>query len=172
MSPRKFVLTGGPCTGKSSTLKALARKGHQTAGEAARFVIKRELKRGTNTLPWLDRDGFQKAVLKRQLQIESRLNSDAFLDRGVPDGLVYYRLDRLRPPKVLLESARNNRYDRVFVLEMLPFTEKDDARREDPKTMKRIHSLVKKVYRELGYIIIEVPVMSVEDRAAFILEKT
>ncbi len=171
--PRIFVLTGGPCTGKTATLEALRKRGCIVSGEAARKVIEREMNKGSDALPWKDRDAFQRSVLDEQKELEAGLRGekDAFLDRGIPDGLVYYRLDGLEPPKELLEAARETRYDRVFVLDILPEYETDESRREDPETMRKIHMLVKDVYRELGYEIVEVPVMSVEKRVDFILDR-
>ena len=170
---RKFILTGGPCTGKTETLKAMESEGFQVMTEAARIVIEREQAKGSDSLPWLDRDKFQKAVLEKQLELESRLEGgkDTFLDRGVPDGLVYYRLDGIEPPKELLEAAKNHRYDKVFVLDMLPNYKTDEARKEDPETMKRIHQLVKEIYRELGYDIVEVPPASVKERVKLIMAR-
>ena len=40
--PRFFVLSGGPCTGKSTLLEALEAAGHLVVSEAARRVIEED----------------------------------------------------------------------------------------------------------------------------------
>ena len=53
----------------------------------------------------------------------------------------------------------------------LNFYEKDDFRQETEERQKRIHEEIIKIYKQLGYKIIFVPFMSVEDRVRFIKER-
>ena len=167
---KKYVLTGGPCTGKSTTLQSLGKDKYQIVPEVARIIIDDEQLKKGKCLPWIDREKFQEAVLKKQLELEEKLKDkpEAFLDRGIPDGIAYYKLDKLTPPKFLIDSAKSQRYDGVFLLRELPQYEKDLARKEDIKIALKIQKLIKETYKEMGYHVIEVPSSSVEERKEFI----
>lgn len=170
---KKYVLTGGPCTGKSTMLQLLGSLGYQIIPEAARIIIEdQQLKEGKN-LPWINRNKFQKTVLKKQVLFENNLkkNKSTFLDRGIPDGLAYYKLDNLPAPKELVEESKKRRYEIIFLLKRLPHYQTDLSRKEDKKTGEKIHRLLKQTYLELGYKVIEVPALTVEKRTEFILQK-
>ncbi|MFC1685743.1 AAA family ATPase [Nanoarchaeota archaeon] len=173
---KKYVLTGGPGVGKSTTLKVLSnKKGVCTLREAATYVITQELdkeKQGKEAqLPWTDRDGFQKRVLEQQLRWEEGIPFHAriFLDRGVIDGLAYYRLDGITPPKELEKAAEESRYDKIFLLERLTSFERTTTRREDLETAQKLHYLVEKEYKKYGYNPIRIPEADPESRAHNIL---
>lgn len=170
---KKYVLTGAACSGKTTLLKLLE-KDYQTVPEAARMVIRKELERGSEYLPWKNILKFQILVCRKQIELESRIDpngKDVFLDRGIPDGIAYLIQRKIPPPKELLEAAERNKYDKVFLLEILPNFVKDNERREDEKKAKGIKKYLANVYSELGYETIEVPVMSVEERKEFILKR-
>ena len=162
----KYVVTGGPCSGKTSVIEVLETKGYRIIEEAARLVIK-----NGNVFPWVDLGKFQDAILKKQLELEKSLEGDImFLDRGLIDGVAYYKFANIKMPDELVMVCKENRYDKVFLLDMLVTYESDLERKEDEGTAERIHRLVKESYEEFNYKIIEVPVMDVEERVKFILE--
>ncbi len=79
-----ITITGGPSVGKSTLVNGLRECGYAVVPEQASVVIQKG-----KYLPWIDRDGFQKEVLRRQLLAESKyLETDevVFLDRGILDG--------------------------------------------------------------------------------------
>lgn len=171
----KYVLTGGPGTGKSTTLAELAKKGYQTVPEAARLVIQEEQgKEGgiLPCLPWTNLYEFQRRVLERQLDLESRLNpAVAFLDRGGLDSIAYCWQGRIETPPEVLKAARERHYHGVFVLEPLPNYIQDQERRENLNTARELHQYIQDVYRKYGYQPITVPVLPVAERAQFILQQ-
>lgn len=164
----KYVITGGPCVGKTTTLNELARRGYKTAPEAARMIIQEEQAKPNGILPWTDLLGFQHLVLQRQINLEQRL-WDGFLDRAI-DGIAYCRLGKIEVPKELIYFAKTNRYDCIIFPDALPY-KLDSERKEDEATAKKIHDEIFKVYVEFGYNPIRVPVLPVDKRADFILEK-
>ncbi len=171
----KYVLTGGPGTGKSTTLAELARQGYQTVPEAARQVIQEELEKEGGILPclpWTNLYEFQRKVLERQLDLESRLNPGlAFLDRGLLDSIAYCWQGKIETPPEVLKAARERHYHGVFVLEPLPHYRQDQERRENPQIAQELHLCIQNVYREYGYQPITVPVLPVAERAQFILQQ-
>jgi len=169
MTPPRYVITGGPCAGKTTTLDELGRRGHFILAEGARLEIEEGLARGQSldeirSGDWLER------VVRRQFAMEQALPPDTacFLDRGVPDSVAYYEFLGVPEEEVLKNAVSKSSYRKVFILALVSF-EQDHARNESADEARKIESLLRKAYQELGYDIVDVPVMSVGERADFIL---
>jgi len=171
---RKYILTGGPGIEKSELLEELQKNGVYVIKEVASYIIERELKKEKGTLPWTDRGAFQKKVLETQIAWEHEIPSDinvAFVDRGIPDGLAYYRIDGIQPPEGLAEAVRNTRYAGVFILDPLKTYHNSEIRRENPEEASRIHQTLKEVYEELGHKPVRIPEAHLVHRAELILNR-
>jgi len=85
-----YVVTGGPCSGKTTLLQYLEKIGYAVKYEAARQLIDAELKKG-KTLAAIRKNEqkFQKKVLHMKVNQESKLpNSNYFfLSVGYPTAL-------------------------------------------------------------------------------------
>lgn len=174
--PPWYVISGGPSSGKSTTIRLLAERGYGVVEEQARVIIAEQMALG-RSLRDIRGDGevFQVQILERQLAIESRLRVEdptatvpVFFDRGVPDGLAYERFLNLVPNPDLASAAREARYRCVFVLDTLHLHD-DGSRIEETIDQELIHDSIVATYRELGADIVSVPVASPEERVAFIL---
>jgi predicted ATPase len=155
--------------GKTSVLEVLAAAGYPVVRETARDVIEEQQALDSEILPWRDKPAFQRRVLEIQLAREASVaGSPVFLDRGIPDGIAYLRLDGLPVFPELLRYSKG-RYTGVFLLEAATGYQKDAVRFEDEETARRIHSLVEETYRSLGYRIVTVPAMPIGERVAMIL---
>lgn len=163
------MITGGPGTGKTTTLEYLKKEGFYTVQEVAKIVIAEELRKDGEALPWKNVDAFQRKVMKRQLDVEEQLplNKIVFLDRGLPDGLAYYCLHGLKPPDELLKLSKG-RYAGVFLLDPLSNYIRDVIRREDRLTSLRLHELLSKIYIELGYDVTRIRETSTKERVRII----
>ena len=62
-----FVLTGGPGSGKSTLIEALAAAGFRTAPEAGRAIIRDQVAIAGRALPWVDPLLFAEMMLARDL---------------------------------------------------------------------------------------------------------
>ncbi len=177
-----YVLTGGPGTGKTSTSRQLARHGYLVLPESARAVIKTARAKDPNFSPQHDIASFQLAVLRRQQNLEAALETfdvlprdgSVFLDRSVIDGLAYCRIHKVEPPAPLVQSCEQavitGRYAHVFLMEPRPYVQ-DAERQESPELARRIHEEIITVYREFGYALTHVPLLSgPAARARFILD--
>ena len=169
---QRFVLTGTAFAGKTTTLTALAHRGFAIIPEAARALIEEAIISGSQILPWIDIDAFLDSLLERQLELEFRIRSQTvFIDRGIPDELAYFKLlDKPVFPEYL-KAFQTNRYDKIFLLETLPGYQIDEVRKEPLEMVQRLRILHEKSYQELGYEVIIVPVMPVEDRVNYILSR-
>lgn len=173
VTPPWYVITGGPSSGKTTTVELLRQRGYVISHEHASEIIAEELAKGRTLLEVrADGEWFQKEILRRQLDHENSLNptETTFLDRGIPDGLGYERFLELTPNPELTAAAQATTYRRVFILDSLP-VKLDWNRHEDAQTQQAIHDSIENVYRELGNDVVEVPVLSPEQRVEFILQR-
>ena len=166
-----YVITGAPCSGKTSVIDELEQRGFRVVHEIARAYVDRQLKKGKR-LGQIKADAlrFERQILLEKLHIEAALpkNDIVFLDRAVPDSIAYFRLEGLDPSEPLKKS-RMVRYKKVFLFERLTFL-KDPVRSENDRLADRIDRLIEDGYHELNYEIVRVPLLPVAERTDFILK--
>ena len=166
-----YVITGGPGSGKTTTVNLLKSRGYQTTIEHARHYLDTQRLDG-RTVEEIRKPQaeFQLGVLQMQINQEKSLSPDdvVFPDRAIPDALAYYRFLNLPEDKKLLEAMRTVSYKKIFILDCLPLVQ-DYARTEDEAAQKEIHELLVEVYRSLPFPIVHVPVLLPEERVDFIL---
>lgn len=167
-----YVITGGPSSGKTTTVNLLKARGYKTTVENARHYIDTQRSNG-KTVEEIKQNqaAFQLKVLNLQIQEEKKIAPAdiIFLDRAIPDALAYYRFLNLEPAAKLLEIMKTVSYKKIFILEYLPLVQ-DYARTEDVAAQKKIHKLITEVYESLPFPVIHVPVLSPEARVDLILK--
>ncbi|WP_338110750.1 AAA family ATPase [Sphingomonas carotinifaciens] len=113
------IITGGPGSGKTTLIDALATQGIRHMPEAGRAIIRDQVAIDGIALPWADRAAFAELILGWELRSwhEARaLPGPMIFDRGVPDVIGYLRLCGLPVPDHALKAAGTFRYaPRVFV---------------------------------------------------------
>lgn len=172
-TPAWYVISGGPSSGKSTTIALLAGRGFHVTTEKARQILDEEMAKGRSADDIRgDGEWFQELILERELAMDAQLDPGAtiFLDRGIPDGFAYERYLRLTPNPALAEAARVQRYRRVFVLDPLHLHD-DGSRIEDEQAQQDIHDAIVATYGELGFDLVQVPVLPIEQRVEFILAR-
>lgn len=166
-----YVITGGPSSGKTTTVNMLSERGYQTTIEHARHYID-TMHQGGRTVEEIrsNQREFQSGILEMQIEQEATLSADemVFLDRAIPDALAYYHFLNLEVDERLTKAMETASYKKIFILDLLPFV-KDYARTEDEEAQKELHSLLVDVYTSLPSPVIHVPVLSPEERVNFIL---
>jgi predicted ATPase len=166
------VITGTISSGKTTLIEQLAARGYQTVPEAARIYIDQELVKG-RTINEIrgDLTALQRGINNLWLSYEQDYRADEvlFLDRAFPDALAFSRVNGLDPNEYLA-GCFTYRYASVFILEALPL-HRDGVRYHDVPTADLIDEWLVRDYTALGYQLVRVPVMPVEERAAFILER-
>ena len=63
-----YVVTGGPGSGKSTLIEALAASGVPGMPEAGRAIIQDQVAIGGNALPWSDRQAFAELMLSWEMR--------------------------------------------------------------------------------------------------------
>lgn len=165
------VITGGPSSGKTTTVNILRKRDYATTIEHARHYLDTQRVTG-RTVEEIRANqlAFQRGILDMQIEEENALDPKApvFLDRALPDALAYCRFLGLEPDADYLSLIRPRVYRAVFVLDLLPLAP-DYARTEDRAAQIEIHRLLTEVYTELNYRTQAVPPLPPEDRVNFIL---
>ncbi|MBI3334809.1 ATP-binding protein [Candidatus Pacearchaeota archaeon] len=168
---RRIVVTGGPCSGKSTLIKALKDKGYSVLEEVAREVL---TERRNASLTREELSYRQLEILRRQESREKQLHAQThkenlcFHDRGAFDNLAYARLLLGSVPEEIGKAANLHVYDTVFLLDLLSFLS-DSVRKETPEEAQLIHHEIERTYKQRGHNLIKVPVLPVSERVAFIL---
>jgi len=167
-----YVITGGPGSGKTTTVDILAKRGFKTTIEEARHYIDTLRANGEDTDAIRGRqEEFQRGVLEMQIKQENDLDPKevVFLDRAIPDALAYYRFRYLPLDKTLTDALLKVSYKKVFILDPLPLVH-DYARTEDDTQQLRIQALINEVYHQLPFPVVHVPVLPPEERVDLILK--
>lgn len=167
-----YVITGGPSSGKTTTVNILRERGYITTMEHARhYLDTQRLKGRTIEEVRKNQHEFQLGVLNMQIEQEKQIspNVQVFLDRAIPDALAYYRFLNLPVDGRLIEALQTVSYKKVFIMDYLPL-KNDYARLENPEGQKKLHELITEVYESLPFPVIHVPVLPAEERVDFILK--
>lgn len=166
------VITGTVSSGKTTLIDLLADKGFQTMPEPGRQYFEREMAKGRT----IDEIRENPVALTRCL-IDIMLNTEhglpanklLFFDRAFPDALAFCRVYGLNPNEILADCF-HHRYASVFLLDRFP-VEQDGVRAEDEATADLIDEWLARDYSALGYSVVRVPALSLQERLAFVLEK-
>ena len=173
METNWYVLTGGPSSGKTTTVNLLAARGYKTTIEHARHFLDTQMVTG-KTVDEIreNQEHFQAGVLEMQIEQEAQLSPEdvVFLDRAIPDAMAYYKFLDLKPDIRLVEAMKTVSYRKIFILDRLPLV-KDYARLEDETDQRKIHSLIIEVYESLPFPVVYVPVLEPNERVDYILKK-
>ncbi|HUD94523.1 AAA family ATPase [Sphingobium sp.] len=174
MTPSFHILTGGPGSGKTSLAEALASRGLTVMQEAGRAIIRSQMAIGGNALPWADRAAFAEAMLHwelRSYEEAQRAQGPVLFDRGMPDLIGYLTLCGLPIPAHMRRACDLRRYHpTIFLAPHWPDIYRRDAeRRQSGEEAEATCAVMRHCYQELGYRVVELPLVPVAERALFVL---
>lgn len=171
----KIIITGAPGTGKTSIIAQLKKLGYSCSEEISREIITEQITSGGKVLPWLNLEEFSQRVffLRKAQYINAPTDSLHFFDRGLLDVIAYMKVDALPISKHYKEECNKYRYNTTVFY--TPIWEKiyknDSQRKEDLNSAITIERSLLDTYNSFGYLLNEIPKLSVVERANFILSK-
>ena len=163
--PNFFVFTGGPGAGKTTLLRHLQTLGELVVEESARAVIREDpAARGG--------EAFFRRIAALDVAAFDALKDEprrVFFDRGLMD---CWGADGIPAWPELEDALQRQRYNaRVFVFPPWREIYATDAERiQDFAHAERVFDFVMASLPKLGYAPVVVPIGTVEERAAFVLE--
>ncbi|MPT48886.1 MAG: ATPase [Sphingobium sp.] len=178
-----FVITGGPGSGKTSLIEALAQGAYindrqfsaplLTMPETGRAIIQDQIAIGGTALPWADRNAFAELMLSwacRSYREAMASKGPVVLDRGIADIMGYLMLCNLPVPAHMRRAAELYRYNPlVFIAPHWPDIYVQDAeRKQDERLAEATCRMMGQVYTNLGYDVVPLPLVSVQERADFV----
>ncbi|MDM7919277.1 MAG: AAA family ATPase, partial [Methanosarcina sp.] len=124
---KKFIITGGPHSGKSSVISMLEARGIQVLHETARLLIMEDQAKSEadplfkQLYPWEDQQIFCRRCHERQKEREKGLKEGlAVLDRSIIDNLAYAVVAGIELDKRIYKDIADAGYERkVFFFELL-----------------------------------------------------
>ena len=171
--PRRIVITGGPGSGKTSLIMALADEGLAVMPEAGRALIRAGQAIDGPALPWRDPALFAESMLAWEIRSHAAANDlsgPVIFDRGVPDVAGYLRTIGRPVPSHVQRAMERFRYDDpVFLAPYWPeIFGPDNERRQDAAEARATAEAMRHTYTEAGYRLVELPRASIAERAAFV----
>lgn len=160
--------------GKSTILKELSSLGYKCISEPARQILKEQRAAGKDGTPERNPAGFNKLMLEKMISdYESSLNDNdtIIFDRGIADVIAYAEL--LNTDKsAAIKAANQYKYNsNVFMFDAWEeIYTNDDERKMSFELSAGFAKSVRNVYKCLGYKIIDVPFVSVDERVELIVE--
>jgi predicted ATPase len=169
---RRWVVTGTPGAGKTALVDALAARGHPTVREAATDVMAAY---PPGTQPWESAHVLDEVVAlqrRRELEAVPTAATHVVLDRSPVCTLALARhMGYDLPPGLAAELeriAREQPYERrVLYVEWLGFLTPTEVRRIDEAGTVVFDRIHRETYRELGFELVEVPVLPLAERVSF-----
>ncbi len=172
---RFYIITGGPGSGKTTLIESLRRRGFRCSVEAGRGIIQDQVTIDGRALPWRDPLLFAELMLSwemRSYHDAEQSSGPVFFDRGVPDVLGYLRLMNIPAPEHMQKAAREFAYNSIVFI-AAPWREifhQDLERKQDFPEATRTYDALVSTYNELGYRLVALPCVAVQERCQFILD--
>lgn len=167
-----IAISGAACSGKTTLIVELARRGFGTNREAATDLINRVAGVGAPTSLVKDSQAlFHFFILSHQQRQYDALSplSVRYFDRSMVDTLVYARLRNVEPIDPFEAAARKYRYAAVFILAPLPFRGDTHRLEDGGDEQARQHRMLVDAYAKLGYSVVTIPRADVHDRVDLVI---
>lgn len=165
---KRYIITGGPCVGKSTLIDYLQNLSQDVVYEAATMVILDEKNKGVEN-PKLDPNFGKKIFSLQKSHMEAMANKThrIIFDRSIFDTMTYDCRAGVVPNSQLIKAGKEaieNKYFShvVFLLENLGKCEVTEVRDEKFEDILEIEQKMKETYTSLGFKVILIPRYSID----------
>lgn len=170
LAPRHAVLTGAPGAGKTTLLGAAAAAGLATSPEVARQILKAP---GGMALRERDPLGFAEAMVEghtREFEAAAGKGTLVLFDRGLPDVVGFLDVSGLPVSPAIHRACQNLRYYGPILRApaWAAIYAQDAERIQDWDQAVASDEAVTAAWRRYGYDPIDLPLVPVEGRLAFL----
>jgi len=170
---RAILLTGAPGAGKTTLLDALAARGYPVVAESAREIIRSRLAQGLPPRP--SPAAFARQLLERDIANYAAAAGHAgcvIFDRGVPDSLGMLAAAAPLAAAGHDELLAAHRYEQVFLFPAWEAIYRNDSERDQSFAQAQVvEAEMRRWVRRCGAEPIEMPLLPVEERCAFLLQR-
>ena len=170
------VISGCSGGGKSTLVAELSSRGFATVPEAGRRIVAEELAGNGESLPWVSLESFARKAIdlgrRDREEVRKQKLRWIFFDRSLVDAyaaLAHATGDISATDELL---SRDRYHPTVFLTPPWPEIYSEDAeRRNDFEAAVAEFERLKMIYPALGYSVVLLPKIPVEDRADFLLAR-
>ena len=159
------VIAGGPCSGKTSLLKALDDRGFETIPETAETIINAGIKEGISVEEQRkDPVAWQMDLLQKDYSLFDLLSERqeiVLTDTSFIETLVFAERAGIEMGPGVDSWLKTKRYRAVFFLDPIQEYQSSEVRMESHQVAINISKEVAEAYFKYGYNVINVPAMSV-----------
>lgn len=168
-----FILISG-CSGggKSTLLEALNARGFSTVAEPGRRIVREETANNGTALPWVDLKAFaQRAVDMSRVDLAdaANLHGPVFFDRGLIDAAVALELAGGKTYRAILGPERPYANPVLIAPPWPEIFVADPERKHGFGEAEDEYARLVHAFEDLGYRMVELPKVSVEERVDFVL---
>ena len=169
------VIAGGPCSGKTTLLRAMQDQGFRAEVETAERLLEAGIAEGKTAeslraepIEW------QRMVLQKDYEMFDALptRTPVFTDTSFIEAVVFSSRTGIGMGPGVESWLRTRRYRKVFFLEPLEAYEQSQVRMESRDLARQISAEVLECYGEYGYEPVMVPAGTLAERVAFVLAQT
>ena len=172
---QKYIITGAPGTGKTAIINELKKRGFHCIDENSREVIAEQIKNGGEILPWKNQIAFENKIsnMRTEQYLTSAKDGLCFFDRSALDCIAYLKLNNLEVTSQILEDIKKCNFRKIAFYTPIweEIYENDSERKENIATAKKIEISIISTYKSQSYELVEVPKLSIKQRADFIISK-
>ena len=169
---QKYIITGGPGTGKTSIINELSKRSFYCVKENARDIISSRNNDINLINSYVDYEN-KIAEFRTKSYIKTPNNQICFFDRSVFDCLAYLKIKNLKLSSQIKENIKICNFNKklFFTPFWLEIYKNDKVRTENIDEAKIIEKNLLYIYKSFGFEPIIVPKEKIEKRVDFIISQ-